>query len=143
MQYLYLHYRLQPKTNVMHANVATLIFLLVAFIVIAFQLALMLGAPWGQLTLGGKYAKVLPAQARLICLCTTLILCAFVVVVLVRAGLILPHWFVMSQQLIWVIVIYCFVGVIANALTPSRYERIVWLPATTALFASSLCIATS
>lgn len=127
----------------MHSTVAPLIFLIVSFIVVAFQLALTLGAPWGQLTLGGKYTSVLPNHMRLVCLLTMVIFLAFVILVLARAGWILPALFATSNMLIWVVVVYCFVGVIANALTPSRYERMLWLPATTALFASSLCIATA
>jgi hypothetical protein len=125
----------------MQSTVASLIFLIISFIVVVFQLALMLGAPWGQLTLGGKYTGALPNHMRLVCLLTTVIFLAFVMVVLTRVGWILPQWFASSTQLIWAVVLYCFVGVIANALTPSRYERMLWLPAITALFASSLCIA--
>jgi hypothetical protein len=127
----------------MHSTVATLIFLIVSIIVVAFQLALMLGAPWGQLTLGGKYTGALPNHMRLVCLLTTVIFLAFVMVVLTRAGWILPHWFAVSTQLIWAVVLYCFVGVIANALTPSRYERMLWLPAVIVLFASSFSVATA
>jgi len=102
-----------------------------------------MGAPWGQLTLGGKYPKILPPPLRRVCACTIVIFIAFLLVVLTRAGWILPQWFQMSATLIWPVVLYCFIGVIANALTPSRYERMLWLPLTTALFASSLNVATA
>ncbi len=124
------------------ATAAPLIFLIISLVVVMFQFALILGAPWGQFTLGGKYTSRLPCRMRLVCLLTTFIFVGFAAVVMTRAGWILPHLYATSTALIWVVAVYCFVGVVANALTPSRHERMLWLPATTVLLASSLSVAT-
>jgi hypothetical protein len=41
----------------------------------------------------------------------------------------------------WVVVAYCAVGVLANAATPSSWERIVWLPVVSVMLASSFFVA--
>jgi hypothetical protein len=45
------------------------------------------------------------------------------------------------ETLVWVVVTYRALGVIANALTPSPWERIIWLPITLLLLGCSLVVA--
>ncbi len=72
---------------------------------------------------------------------SALLLLAFGILVLIRAGIVFPDWQPISRTFVWIVVVYCAVGVIANALSPSRWERIMWVPVTVLLLASSLTVA--
>lgn len=102
---------------------------------------MVMGAPWGELTWGGKYPGRLPASMRGAAAVSALLLAAFALIVSVRAGLLLPQWAAPSRIAIWFVVAYCAVGVLANAATPSRKERLLWLPVVAVLLACSLLIA--
>lgn len=91
--------------------------------VVAFQLALTAGAPWGALTQGGRVAGVLPVGARAVALLSAVILSFFIVVVRARAARTARF-----PRVVWVVVAYCALGIIANAATPSPAERALWLP---------------
>ena len=120
---------------------AALTFNLLAVLVIIFQLALALGMPWGELTWGGSFPGALPPYMRGVCVVSALLLTAFVGVVSVRAGLLLPGLQNTSRKLIWVVVAYSALGVVANIITPSFWERVVWLPMALGLFVSSFVVA--
>lgn len=122
---------------------AAVTFALLAGIVTAFQLALLFGAPWGELTLGGKYSGALPERARLIPLVSALLLIGFAVVVVSRAGLAFSGLYSASTYLVWVVAAYCALGCVANAITPSRGERRLWLPVVVALLVASVIVALS
>jgi len=62
-------------------------------------------------------------------------------VVMSRAGLVLPAWAAAAHWLIWVVVSLMGVGAALNLITPSARERRIWAPITLALFASSLLVA--
>ncbi|MDP2323480.1 MAG: hypothetical protein Q8N51_05565 [Gammaproteobacteria bacterium] len=110
---------------------------------ILFQLALALGAPWGELAWGGAYAGALPTTMRLASLGSVVLLLALAAVVLIRAGLIGARWKPVSTKLVWVVVAYCGLGVLANAVTPSFWERVIWVPVTLVLLVCSLVVARS
>lgn len=122
---------------------AALLFVVASAGVGAFQVALGLGAPWGEFTLGGRWQGSLPLKARLIPLLSLVLLAGFSTVILVRAGFTLPLLQEQSQSLAWVVVGYCVLGTIANAITSSRRERQLWLPVVLCMLASSLVVATS
>ena len=54
-----------------------------------------------------------------------------------------PEWQPMSRTLIWVVVTYCALGVLANAATPSRWERRLWLPVVFGMLVSSVIVGMS
>lgn len=122
---------------------AAWLFTLLASVASLFQLALVLGAPWGEFTLGGRWKGSLPTRARLIPLLSLLVLAAFSAVVLSRAGVMLPDLREISRRLSWVVVTYCAVGTIANSVTRSKRERQLWLPVAVAMLACGLIVATS
>ncbi|MEP7353773.1 MAG: hypothetical protein ABI824_11120 [Acidobacteriota bacterium] len=107
-----------------------------------FQFALAGGAPWGRLTWGGKFPGRLPARMRIVAAFAAVLLLSFAVIVQVRTGVIATPWQPISRKLIWIVVAYGGLGAVANAITPSRWERIVWLPVVIALLVTSLLIAT-
>lgn len=116
-------------------------FIVLALFVIAFQLALAAGAPWGELTMGGKFRGQLSGPMRAMALVSALLLGVLVLIVAVRAGLVLPGWQSRSRPAAWGVVAYCVLGVVANALTPSRKERILWLPVVALMLVSSSFVA--
>ncbi|MEI7444661.1 MAG: hypothetical protein WCK28_07210 [Burkholderiales bacterium] len=124
-------------------TVAAIVFALLALVVAAFQLALVVGAPWGEFTLGGRWRGALPPAVRAIPLVSAVLLIAMAVVVAVRAGLFADPTFSASAAAgwTWAVVAYCAVGSIANAATPSRRERMLWLPVVLGMLASSLIVA--
>lgn len=109
---------------------------------ILFQLALGAGMPWGEFAWGGNYPGVLPMHMRAASGASVFLLLGLGLVVLIRAGLVQSAWQPVSKKLVWVVVAYCALGVIANALTPSVWERIIWLPVTMMMLASSIVVAT-
>jgi hypothetical protein len=110
-------------------------------IVVAFQIALIAGAPWGHLTWGGKFSGRLPNRMRGVAIVSAVLLVAFAVIVEARAGVILPQWQGLSKILIWVVVAYCALGVVMNGVTPSKWERILWLPVVLVSLVCSLIVA--
>jgi hypothetical protein len=125
------------------SKTAAQIFILASAGVGVFQVALALGAPWGEFTLGGRWKGKLPPRARIIPVLSVLILTFFCAVVLARAGFELPLLQQYSHFLAWVVVGYCVIGTVANAATPSKRERNLWLPVVLLMLASSLAVATS
>ena len=115
----------------------------VTALVVAFQLALALGAPWGAYAMGGAFPGRMPPVLRVAAVIQALVLAALAVVVLADAGLLdLPlvtEW----SWLIWVPVAVAAVAVVLNASTRSRGERRIWLPVATTLLFCSVAVALS
>ncbi len=100
---------------------------------LAMQLGLILGAPWGRLTLGGRWPGVLPLAVRPFAGLAALLLIWLITVVLDHAGLIAagyPDW------MIWPALALTILTTIANLATPSRPERMLWGPVTLIMSAS-------
>uniref|UniRef100_A0A7C4QVV6 Integral membrane protein n=1 Tax=Schlesneria paludicola TaxID=360056 RepID=A0A7C4QVV6_9PLAN len=125
------------------AQTAALLFALISAGVGAFQMALTLGAPLGEFTLGGRWRGRLPLRVRLIPMVSVLLLGIFSAVILARAGLGLPAVQEHSRPLAWVVVGYFVLGCIANAITPSKRERMLWLPVVLVMLLLSLTVASS
>jgi len=124
-------------------TLAAYLFVLLTLGTALFQCALVFGAPWGELTLGGRTPGVLPTRLRAVALLSLLLLLAFAAIVAARAALVLPGLQSDSRWLIWGVVGYCGLGVVANAMTPSRRERRLWLPVVICMLVSSGIVAVS
>jgi hypothetical protein len=127
----------------MEPEFAAHVFTALAVLGAVFQAALAVGMPWGRLTWGGKFTGQLPGYMRVVAVVSMALLLAFAVVVAVCAGVLWPSWQPRSRALIWGVVAYCGLGVVANALTPSRWERLLWLPVVSAMLACSVVVALS
>lgn len=127
----------------MNPSIAARVFAALIGGIILFQLALALGAPWGELAWGGAYTGALPTTMRLASLASVVLLLALGAVVLIRAGLVGSRWKPVTSKLVWFVVVYCGLGAIANAMTPSVWERVIWVPVTLVLLACSLIVARS
>lgn len=123
------------------ATPAAIVFVGIALLTAGFQLALVLGAPWGEFTLGGRFRGPLPRRIRAIPVVSIVLLSGFAAVVAARARLGLPALQPTSYALSWVVVAYCGLGTLANALTPSRRERALWLPVVLVMLLCSTLVA--
>ena len=122
---------------------AALLFVLVSLFVAIFQAALTLGAPWGEFTLGGRWRGRLPLRVRPLPLLSIALLVAFAAVILSRANIALAPLQNHSRSLSWVVVGYCVLATIANAATPSKRQRNLWLPVVVLMLLLSLVVALS
>jgi hypothetical protein len=112
-------------------------------VVCLFQLALALGAPWGAYAMGGAFPGVFPPAMRIAAVVQIAVLAGVALVVMTRAGLVLPAWRAASHWPAWVVVGLLAVGVVLNLITPSPMERLIWAPVALALFMSALRVAAS
>lgn len=78
---------------------------------------------------------------RAVAIFSGVLLTGFALIVETRAGLLFPQFYEPSKILIWVVVAYCALGAAMNAITPSKWERIVWLPVVLGMLVCSLIVA--
>ncbi len=69
-----------------------------------FQVALALGAPWGEYAMGGAFPGRFPLRLRVAAAVQAVVLIALAVVVLAFAGLLLPGLAQAAPWLIWLVV---------------------------------------
>lgn len=122
-------------------ELAALVFAIAATVVVAFQLGLALGAPWGMYAMGGAYPGRLPPPMRVAAVAQAALLAFLTVVVLADAGIVLPELSEALPWLIWLAVAFSAVSVALNTITRSPLERRIWLPVAVVMLVSSLTVA--
>jgi hypothetical protein len=122
-------------------TVAALVFAALTTGVVAFQIALALGAPWGKYAMGGRSPGRFPPAMRVAAVGQAVLLAVIAIVVLSDARLWLPQLALMFPWLIWLVVAFSAVSVVLNVLTPSARERRIWAPVTIAMLVSSIIVA--
>ena len=123
--------------------IAARIYAIVSFFVIAFQIALALGAPWGAYAMGGAFPGQFPPELRVAAVVQAVILAGLALVVLARAGITLPKWSRTSRWLVWVVVAFSALSLVLNLITPSARERAIWAPVALIMLTSSVIVAIS
>ena len=108
-----------------------------------FQFALVLGAPWGEYTMGGRFPGKLPPKMRLAALFQIVILFMIALIVLIRSGVVVNQFYDVSKTAIWFVVFFFVTGSILNILTPSKRERAIWGPVNILLLILSVLVALS
>src|SRR5262245_31272575 len=93
-------------------RLAALIYGVVSLGVVAFQMALAAGAPWGAYAMGGAFPGQFPPQLRVAAMIQAVILGLLALVVLARAGIALPKWQRASRWAIWVVVTFSTISLI-------------------------------
>lgn len=121
-------------------SIAAIAYAAATLVVVAFQIALALGAPWGRYAMGGRYEGRLPTSLRVAAAFQAVLLAALAVVVASAAGLVAPSLHAEFPSLIWVPVAVSAVSVGLNA-SRSAVERRTWVPVGGVLLASSLIVA--
>ena len=109
-------------------------------LIAVFQIALAAGAPWGKLAWGGSH-EVLPAKLRIGSLVAVVIYAAIVMIAFTRLGALhaLPDG--VAVVAMWVVFGYFALGIVLNAASRSKPERLVMTPTTVVLAVLSLLIA--
>lgn len=97
--------------------------------VIGFQVALILGAPWGRLTQGGQVEGPLPQSGRMVAAASIAILVGMALAILSADGR-WPGW---PSWTGWLTVALNAVMMVLNWITPSPVERKLWGPITTVI----------
>jgi hypothetical protein len=120
---------------------AALLHAAVSAAAVMFQLALAAGAPWGAYAMGGAFPGRFPPELRIAALVQGAVIALMSLVVLARAGLILPGWSRASQRLVWVVVAFAALSLVLNLITPSAGERTLWAPVALVLLISSVVVA--
>jgi hypothetical protein len=120
---------------------AALIYAVISLGIIAFQIALAAGAPWGAFAMGGAFPGQFPPTLRIAALVQAALLATMAAVVLAHAGFILPSWMRVSRWLIWIVVAFAALSLILNLITPSAGERAIWAPVALILLISSGIVA--
>jgi len=122
-------------------RVAAVVYGVFSGAVIAFQLALALGAPLGAYAMGGAFPGVMPPALRAAAVVQACVLALLAGIVLARAGVALPRWSHAARRLIWLVVAFAGISLVLNLITPSSGERILWAPVALVLFVSGLVVA--
>jgi hypothetical protein len=118
---------------------AALLFAAAAAIAVAFQLALAVGAPWGEYAMGGRYPGRFPPPMRVAAIVQAALIAVLAVIVATRAGLIDTP--LDAPLLIWGAVAFSAVSLVLNALSRSPGERRLWVPIALVLLLASLAVA--
>ena len=105
-----------------------------------FQVALVAGAPWGRFAWGGQHV-VLPTGLRVGSAVSVVVYAVVALVLLGAAGVsdVLPGGLV--DVAIWVLTGYFALGVLMNAVSRSRPERLVMTPVAVVLTVVCLVLA--
>ena len=105
--------------------------------IIAFQVALVAGAPLGYLTQGGQYQGKLPPSRRVVAGASITLLLCMGAAIASTAGIVsssLPTW---TRD---VTVIIQALTTVANWATPSTSERLLWAPVSTVMLVLAICV---
>jgi hypothetical protein len=124
-------------------RIAALLYAILSLAVVAFQVALAVGAPWGAFAMGGAFPGQFPPALRVAALVQAALLLVLAAVVLARAGVILAGWSRASRWLIWFVVAFAALSFVLNLITPSAGERAIWAPVAFLLLISSGIVAFS
>ena len=127
----------------MMIEAAAVAFALFSAVVVAFQLALARGAPGGESALGGRFPGRFPPAMRVAAVVQAAVIAGLAVVVLSRAGVVVPALTAGAGWLGWVPVAFSAVSVVMNAVSPSLAERRRWVPIGVVMLATSFVVAAS
>ena len=136
-------HKVEGGTTVDITRVAAIIYAVVMLGVVAFQIALAAGAPWGAYAMGGASPGQFPPAMRISAIVQAVLLAGMAAVILARAGLVLPGWSRVSHWLVWIVVALTALSLVLNLITPSARERAIWAPTLSLLLISSLIVAFS
>jgi hypothetical protein len=125
----------------MLVDLAAIVYLVLTVVAVGFQLALALGAPWGELAMGGRYPGRFPPVLRVVAVGQAVILSLLALIVLSKAGLVLPEATADSPNVAYIPVVVMGFSAWMNIRTPSVRERKLWAPVTVAMLVCALIVA--
>ncbi len=104
------------------------IFILLMIFILIFQIALILGAPLGELTMGGKYPGKLPIKMKVASFIQIIVIVLFSFFVISKSGILFESYYNLSRVGIWVVVGFFIFGSFVNLFSPSKKEKIIMTP---------------
>ena len=111
-------------------QIAAILYILITVVVIFFQLFLVLGAPWGEFTQGGRHKGTLPISGRISAAVSIPILVFMASSISSVVGFV-PNW---SIRTAYITLALQGVTAVFNLITPSLKEKRLWGPVTTIAF---------
>ena len=111
-------------------QILAILYALIIALVVLFQLCLVFGAPWGQITQGGRYEGPLPVTGRVVALLSGSILICMGASITSAAGL-GPYW---AGWTAYAAIAMQALSTTLNWITPSQKERLLWGPITSFMF---------
>lgn len=125
----------------MIAAIAAIAFTVISGLLVLFQLALALGAPWGRFAWGGQHPGVLPRGYRAGSLIAIPLYAFLASIILDRGGVIAGYPAGFSTVASWVVVGFLALGVVVNAISRSKAERLAMTPVALLLAVLALLVA--
>lgn len=111
-------------------------------IVTVFQIALALGAPWGEYAYGGTKTGKLPTGFRINSVVSAFVMLAISGHYLAQLGVFQPILDPAGNAVVnWVLVAFTGLAALANNATRSKKERMVWGIPTILMFLAALVVA--
>ena len=111
-------------------QIAAILYILITVVVIFFQLFLVLGAPWGEFTQGGRHKGTLPISGRISAAVSIPILVFMAASISSVVGLV-HNW---SIRTAYITLALQGITAVFNLITPSLKEKRLWGPVTTIAF---------
>jgi uncharacterized membrane protein YhaH (DUF805 family) len=121
-------------------EIAGIIFIFAAVIIIVFHILLAIGFPLGEFAMGGKYPGKWSKKMRQVAVLVVFIWLFIILVVLINAGLVFNHLQDMANELGWMVVLFSGFQVVLHVITPSQKEQRLWLPVVIVLLIGSLVV---
>ena len=107
-------------------QIPAILYALIIALVVLFQLCLIFGAPWGQITQGGRYEGPLPVGGRVVATLSVPTLIFMGASITSAAGL-MPNW--ADWTAYGAIAMHVLVTIL-NWISPSKKEKLLWGPIT-------------
>jgi hypothetical protein len=107
-------------------QMAAILYALIIALVVLFQVCLIFGAPWGQITQGGRYEGPLPVGGRVVATLSVPTLIFMAASIISAAGLV-PNW---ADWTAYAAIAVQALSTTLNWITPSQKERFLWGPIT-------------
>jgi hypothetical protein len=110
-------------------------------VIVLFQLALALGAPFGRAAWGGQHEGVLPTRLRIASALVAVVVYPILILYVLASGtLVEVGWLPIGPAGMWVLAGFFALGTVANLASRSRPERI-WGPVSLVLAVCAAIIA--
>ena len=126
----------------MLVTISSIFLVAMTLIVTVFQIALALGAPWGEYAYGGTKTGKLPTGFRINSVVSAFVMLAISGHYLAQLGVFQPILDPQDNDVVnWVLVAFTGLAALANNVTRSKKERMVWAVPTILMFLAALVVA--
>ena len=126
----------------MLATISAVFLVVMTLVVTVFQIALALGAPWGEYAYGGTKTGKLPTGFRINSVVSAFVMLAISGHYLAQLGVFEPVLDSAGNSVVnWVLVGFTGLAALANNATRSKKERMVWGIPTILMFLAALAVA--